>query len=35
MRIQLKGLPDEEFPKKTIELKKKLSEGKNINDSTT
>ena len=28
----IKEISDEEFPKKTIELKKKLNEGKNIND---
>ena len=27
-----KEISDEEFPKKTIELKEKLKEGKNIND---
>jgi preprotein translocase subunit SecA len=30
--VLTRKIPDEDFPKKTIELKKKLIEGKNIND---
>ena len=32
MRLQIKEIADEDFPKKTIKLKEKLKEGKNIND---
>ena len=28
----ISDIPDEDFPKKTIELKQKISEGKNIDD---
>ena len=28
----IREIPDEEFPKKTIEMREKLNEGKNIND---
>jgi preprotein translocase subunit SecA len=30
--IEIKDIPDEEFPKKTLELKKRLNEGISIND---